>query len=119
MGRCRTILSTWRLFLNASISETQGLTYIEALAAGLPLLVKHDQVLEAVVTDGYNGLFFHEDDELQSLIERLKEDKKLKEELSKNALLSVKKYSQEEYAKNALETYEEAIKLYKEKQTNK
>ncbi|NMA04966.1 MAG: glycosyltransferase family 4 protein [Acholeplasmataceae bacterium] len=106
-------------FLNASISETQGLTYIEALAAGLPLLVKHDQVLEAVVTDGYNGLFFHEDDELQSLIERLKEDKKLKEELSKNALLSVKKYSQEEYAKNALETYEEAIKLYKEKQTNK
>lgn len=106
-------------FLNASISETQGLTYIEALAAGLPLLVKYDQVLEAVLTDGYNGLFFHKDEELPSLIERLKEDKKLKEELSKNALLSVKKYSQEEYAKNVLKTYEEAIKLKQEKQTKK
>lgn len=106
-------------FLNASVTETQGLTYIEALAAGLPLLVKYDQVLEAVVTDRYNGLFFHEDSELSGLIERLKEDKKLKEELSKNALLSVKKYSQEEYAKNALETYEEAIKLFKEKQPKK
>ena len=57
------------IFLNASVSETQGLTYIEALAAGLPLLVKYDAVLENVLTDGYNGLFFYETEELSGKLE--------------------------------------------------
>lgn len=101
-------------FLNASVSETQGLTYIEALAAGMPLLVKYDDVLEAVVTDGHNGLFFHDDEELPALITKLKEDKKLMTELKNNAVASVEKYSQEAYVKAALETYEEAIRINQE-----
>ena len=60
MGRYWFILSVRDVFLNASISETQGLAYIEALASGQPLIVKYDKVLENVVIDGENGLFFHE-----------------------------------------------------------
>ena len=37
------------LFISASTSETQGLTYAEALAAGLPLLCRKDECLRAVV----------------------------------------------------------------------
>ena len=55
MGRCGSLLSNWRSLLNASLSETQGLTYIEALAAGLPVIVKYDQVLEDVVKDYETG----------------------------------------------------------------
>ncbi|MFA5720576.1 MAG: glycosyltransferase [Acholeplasmataceae bacterium] len=102
-------------FLNASISETQGLTYIEALAAGMPLLVKYDSVLEAVVTDGHNGLFFYENDQLPKLITKLKNDQELLSTLQKNAVTSVLKYSQEAYVNAALETYEEAIRINKEK----
>ena len=40
------------LFVSASTSETQGMTYAEALASGIPLLCRRDGCLEQVVTDG-------------------------------------------------------------------
>lgn len=43
------------VFVNASTSETQGLTYIEAAANGLPLLCRKDPCLDAVIQDGING----------------------------------------------------------------
>ena len=43
------------VFVSASTSETQGLTYIEAAANGLPLLCRKDDVLCDVVRDGING----------------------------------------------------------------
>lgn len=46
------------LFVSASQSETQGLTYIEAAAAGLPLLCKEDECLAAVLVPGDNGWTF-------------------------------------------------------------
>lgn len=103
------------VFLNASLSETQGLTYIEALASGLPLIVKYDKVLENVVTDEYNGLFFNNDEELPSLINKLSENKNLSKKLKENAYNSVKKYSKEEYAKNAFDIYKKAIEINKQK----
>lgn len=43
------------LFVSASSSETQGLTYIEALAAGVPALCRADLCLEGVILEGENG----------------------------------------------------------------
>lgn len=43
------------LFVSASTSETQGMTYGEALAAGVPLLCRKDSCLEGVVEMGKNG----------------------------------------------------------------
>lgn len=43
------------MFVSASVSETQGLTYIEALASGLPTLCRMDECLDGVVLSGYNG----------------------------------------------------------------
>lgn len=43
------------LFVSASTSETQGLTYIEAAANGLPLLCRKDACLRNVLKDGENG----------------------------------------------------------------
>lgn len=100
-------------FLNASISETQGLTYIEALAAELPLVVKYDKVLEAVVEDSYNGLFFKDNNELPALLNKIYKTPELLIELKKNTLISVKKYSREVYAENALNAYAEAIEINK------
>ena len=100
-------------FLNASISETQGLTYIEALAAELPLVVKYDKVLEAVVEDSYNGLFFKDNSELPALLNKIYKTPELLTELKKNTLISVKKYSREVYAENALNAYAEAIEINK------
>ncbi len=43
------------LFVSASTSETQGLTYVEALAAGVPALCRADPCLEGVIREGENG----------------------------------------------------------------
>lgn len=42
-------------FVSASTSETQGLTYIEAAANGLPLLCRKDDCLCDVIKTGVNG----------------------------------------------------------------
>lgn len=42
-------------FASASTSETQGLTYIEAAANGLPLLCRADPCLQDVLIGGVNG----------------------------------------------------------------
>ena len=43
------------LFVSASTSETQGMTYDEALAGGVPLLCRKDDCLKDVITEGTNG----------------------------------------------------------------
>jgi 1,2-diacylglycerol 3-alpha-glucosyltransferase len=43
------------IFVSASTSETQGLTYIEAAANGLPLLCRQDDCLADVLCSGENG----------------------------------------------------------------
>lgn len=46
------------IFVCASNSETQGLTYIEAMASGLRLLVKYDTCLKNVLEQGINGFSY-------------------------------------------------------------
>ncbi len=97
------------VFLNASTTETQGLTYVEALAASLPIIVRYDDVFDAFVEDGKNGIFFHKTEELVEHLKRVQSDKELLERLTKNAKPSVKNYSKEMYAKNVESLYKELI----------
>ena len=46
------------VFCSASITETQGLTFIEAMAASLPVLARYDQNLEETLVDGKTGYYF-------------------------------------------------------------
>ncbi len=43
------------IFVSASTSETQGLTYVEAAANGLPLLCRQDLCLKDIIVQGENG----------------------------------------------------------------
>ena len=51
------------IFICASTSETQGLTYIEALSSHKPLLVRWDNCLENVLYQGENGIGYNNCDE--------------------------------------------------------
>lgn len=46
------------VFVSTSNSETQGLTYAESMAAGVPLLVRRDPCLEGLLKNGVNGCDF-------------------------------------------------------------
>ena len=47
------------IFVSASTSETQGLTYAEALASGLPILVRRDECLKGILSPMKNGMDYN------------------------------------------------------------
>ena len=58
-------------FVSASTSEAQSLTYIEALAAGLPLLCRADPCVEALIRPGEGGWVYHSAREFTALARAL------------------------------------------------
>lgn len=102
-------------FISASTSETQGLTYIEALSTGLPIIVAYDEVLTDLVEEGKNGFFFKDENECFEMISRFVSLSKDELSLMKdNAIKSVEVYDAEKFARDTLNIYEEVIRQYKE-----
>jgi len=99
------------LFVNFSITETQGLTYIESLASGVPLLVKYDDNLEGVIKPGENGYSFTDDLDFVPLFNKMYNDKELFAKITKNSSHAcIEKYSAKNYAINVLEIYNSLLK---------
>lgn len=99
------------IFVSASQSETQGLTYIEAICNGLPLVCKYDECLDEVLIDGYNGFFFNSKSDFIKIIERLFSDEELYCKMVDNALERSEKFSKKYFADNVLDVYKLAIKM--------
>lgn len=59
------------IFVGASTSETQGLTYIEAAANGLPLLCRRDPCLDGVLVEGKNGYEYEAEQEFCELLDTI------------------------------------------------
>lgn len=59
------------VFVSASTSETQGLTYIEAAANGLPLLCRRDPCLDGVLVQGRNGYEYQAEAEFCEIIDAI------------------------------------------------
>jgi len=62
------------VFVSASTSETQGLTYIEAAANGLPLLCRQDDCLADVLEAGENGYEYTSAEEFLEAIDTMMDD---------------------------------------------
>ncbi|MDX8047587.1 glycosyltransferase family 4 protein [Gracilibacillus sp. S3-1-1] len=105
------------IFVSSSNSETQGLTYIEALASGLPALCRKDPCLESVVEDGVNGWLFESLEEFERYLDNMLFDKNNYHNLSTNAIQKAHdNYSSSAFAKNIESVYYDAISLYQQKE---
>ena len=62
------------VFVSASTSETQGLTYIEAAANGLPLLCRRDPCLAGVIRQGENGFEYDSEAEFLAYVRQICHD---------------------------------------------
>lgn len=94
------------LFVTASTSETQGLTYIEALSCGIPVLCRYDQCIDEVIIDNYNGFAYFNKEEFIDKAYLILKDVELKKLLSENALSKAKEYSKETFAERVSKQYE-------------
>ena len=100
-------------FLSASTSETQGMTYIEALASGILVFGRYDEVLEDLIKEGENGYFFNDEEELSRKIKQfLSLSEEELSEKKKTAVSSVLPYDADLFAKKVYEVYEKAVEEY-------
>ena len=97
------------IFVTASVTETQGLTVIEAMAASMPVVCIDDDSFKIAVVDGLNGYFFKDKKEYIKIIDRLLEDPKETKRLGKQARVSSELHSAKYFADKVLAVYKIAI----------
>lgn len=95
-------------FVSASVSETQGLTYIEAMAASLPVLARYDKNLDGIINHGQNGFFFKDEKELAQEVEKML-DLDLTS-MKEQAYQDSRQYSSEVFYERIKMVYDAAIK---------
>lgn len=94
-------------FACASISETQGLTYIEALSSGTIVLARYDENLASVIKDGENGFFFKDEQDLANRLDYLIDYDTTK--MCEFALSESYQYSDENFYDSIIDVYIQAI----------
>lgn len=100
------------LFITASTSETQGLTYFEALAAGTPVLCRKDPCVEGVIEDGVNGWQYEDGDTFLAHLHRFCGDRDLRQRMGREAALSAERYSAEAFGRSAEALYQSVTASY-------
>lgn len=96
-------------FVSASTSETQGLTYTEAMAAGTPLVVEGNDYLNHLIDHPCLGVTFSTDaDFAPSLINYMKQAKKVEPTVLQRKLYEI---SAEKFGATMIAFYEESIAL--------
>lgn len=98
------------VFVSASLTETQGLTFIEAMASELPVFARPDQVLENLVIEGCTGFYFETSSQLAlGLQEYMQLNDKEKEDLKRNAKLKSDEYDSEIFYHSIMSVYEKVL----------
>lgn len=105
------------LFAFASITETQGLATLEAMAAGLPVVAVIGTGTQDIVEDGAQGFLVQNDSQdLANGIVQLINNPDLMSEFKSAALKKSRAYDYKRLARKMLKVYEQAIQDKKDGQ---
>ena len=100
------------VFLNASISETQGLTFVEAMAAKTPVNARYDLNLEDLLVKNEAGLVYKDEEEFINNIKLLKENKEFREKIIENAYNVSQDFTAEKFGDRVEAVYKKTIEEY-------
>ncbi len=107
------------LYVTASLSDTNSISMLEAMAVGLPVLHIYDKLNKGQVIDGVNGFIYRNAEEMKKLIDSYKNmsyEEQVK--LHQNSRESVMKYSDVELANNLLGIYNDALNIHAKTKSN-
>ncbi|CAF1237230.1 unnamed protein product [Rotaria sordida] len=105
-------------FIYASISETFGQVYLEAMASGTPVIAAEGGQLKEFFVNGEHG-YFWKPDNLDSAEEAIRLAMKNRNYLSKKARQQALKHSWDSASDQVNDIYYEAIKKHNDKEENK
>lgn len=98
------------VFVSASTSETQGLTYLEALAAGLPAVCRADECLDGVIENGRNGWQYRTPAELEAHVRALLADPAARRALGAQAAAGAEAFGEQAFGARAQALYAAALR---------
>ena len=92
------------IFTSASTSETQGLTYTEAMASGRPILVRKDECLKKFLKEGINGYSYQDEKEFIHGYQKLFEENRC-QKMESVVEESIKEMSSAAFGRNIEKIY--------------
>lgn len=99
-------------FVSASTSETQGLTYAEALASGTQCVVEGNDYLEQLLNDKSLGITFESDDDFSdSFVRYVQQQVPIDPTVLQNKLVEI---SAERFGSEVFKFYQEMLVYYEE-----
>lgn len=99
------------IYTSASITETQGLTFMEAMAAEKIVLARFDSNLTGTIINGKTGFFFTDDASFVSQVEKIFTlTSEQKDAIIKDANAVLDTYSIEKFYDNIVRVYQRAIR---------
>ncbi len=101
------------VFVSSSVTETQGLTFIEALASGLVIYAKDRYVIGELIDEGNNGYFFDDVEDLAvRIIEHMNLPNEKKNLMIDNALKKVEVFDSEYFYREIFKVYQRVVENY-------
>ena len=98
-------------FVSSSLSETQGLTYMEAMAGHLYVLARYDHNLVDVIQDGVTGFFFENEEEfVEKFMDAYNMKKKKDVTMLNKAIKGINQYSIDTFYNRIIKAYNHALK---------
>ncbi len=96
------------VFVSASRSETQGLTFLEALASGVPVLCRDDASLDGMVQGGHNGYRYREPEEFTRVMTQLLREPELRRRWGAGAQQTASGFGRAAFVDAVCATYDRA-----------
>lgn len=98
------------VFVSASTSETQGLTFIESMACSTPIICRHDDCLDGVLIDGETGFGYDTEEEFIDYLNQILDNEKLRAKMGKNCKQLVdENYTEDSFANKIEQIYIKVI----------
>ena len=98
------------VFVGASLTETQGLTFAEAMAAKIPVVAKYDKNLDGIIEDKVDGRLFYKDEDLAEILFQVLMNKEEAMLMVKNAYDGIELLSSTCFGENVEKVYMEVEK---------
>ena len=107
------------VFVCCSTTETQGLTYYEAMASGVPIIAKRDDCIRKIIHDKIEGRLFDEPEQLPDIICELLENPYIAGIYARNASATVEIYSAETFGQRVEDVYMNTVNRIRSKKAER
>lgn len=97
------------VLVSASVSETQGLTFIEAMSSGILVLARNDKCISGLIENGKSGYLFDTQTELEDKLTFILKNRNDFIKIKKKALFLAENYSSHVFGRKVESLYKNML----------